>query len=237
MIEEEIPLYPVLPRHASLLEAGNTYLIDKDISSLVELKHCSGLNCEGPGFLGSVQELAKNAIISSDNYDSRPFTPPIGTTLTVVSKLHQSDRCDSCIQTGGVCVTLGPHDSSEIYTLEYLFPKYMSWFVDVPIGSVVRLTENGNGYSLKASGVNFNKGINYLVVNSNGTKTLQRHKIGGGNSDITLEPKPDSIVEIREIPVEANIWATCWELKGPSERDSKIRTALNTVVGKLLHGR
>ncbi|HRO65826.1 MAG TPA: hypothetical protein PKU78_06390 [Candidatus Dojkabacteria bacterium] len=241
-------LFPSLPEDSSLLQEGVTYVVTTKTLP-IEVSHCTTVNCISNGPFGTLGKPSHNGTVSPDNYSSKTFSPSPGSTLRIVGPLDLSERCEECVASGGVCATMGPHDSNEIYNLTYKSiipesnPQYKTQMQWVPVGSVVRLF--GERFSQLFRGEDSNEVVHalqksdkdYLVGMSNRGHTLTTMRAGTNNIEITYILPDDLIVGIVTIPEEANLWASCWELNSPDRGDSKIRAALNSIVGRFIQGR
>jgi len=221
-------LFDPLPEDSSLLQEGITYTVTEGTLP-IELSHCTSLNCISNGHFGTLGKPYNNGTVSPDNYKSKTFSPIPGTTIRIVGPVDSSTRCEECVSGGGVCVTMGPHDSNEIYNLTYkngiseTNPQYKSLMQWVPVGSVVRLF--GERYSQIFGGKDASEVVHtlqksdshYLVGISNRGHTLSTMRGGTSRSEITYILPDDLMVGILTIPDEAKLWARCWEVGEPAE--------------------
>jgi hypothetical protein len=238
-------LFPPLPEDSSLLQEGVTYVVTTKTLP-IEVSHCTSVNCVSNGPFGTLGKPYHNGTVSPDNYSSRPFSPKPGTTLRVVGPLDLSERCEECVASGGVCATMGPHDSNEIYNLTYksIIPEsnhqYKTQMQWVPVGSVVRLF--GERFSQLFRGEDSNQVVHtlqksdmdYLVGMSNRGHTLTTMSEDTRRIKTTFLLPDDLMVGIVTIPDEAKIWATCWEVTNRKGSRKVLSQSLRSIGERLL---
>lgn len=222
MIENPLGI-PRLPENLDLLVPGEVYLVPEDAGVQVILRHCTGLNCSQNASDGTIEF----GIINTDVHTSTPFTARPGTQLRAIYPTEASCKCGQCNR---YCVTLGLHNSDEIYNVRIQSktpedpPKYGSQMQWVPVGSVVRLL--GDRYSQLFGGEDSNEVVysphksdkDYTVGVSNRGHTLRHMTEGTSHHDgITYLLPDDLMVGIVTSPENAKYWSTCWDLKEPKE--------------------
>ena len=229
--------FPKLLKDTELLE-GITYRVLAGTE--FKLTHCLGLSSFKNGLFGTLQDSDNGGVITPDNYVSKHFIPQPDTLVRVVSPPEESLRCDACINSGGACVTIGPHNSSEIYHLQSLASrdsmKYVCPVDLIPLGSKVRTlttiyadkqpsgkNETVIKYALRDD-VDFEFGV------KEGAYTLM-----GSDDNLYYKGKyfilPEvEILEIIEIPAASAVWATCWEEGQHNPGQNKFKETILRVL-------
>lgn len=232
---ENPPEYSPLPRDLDMLSPGSVYLVPDDSEARILLTHCTGLNCSR-----NTPSGLELGVISPDNYSSIPFTAQAGTIVRVVEPTEGSCRCGECNRH---CVTLGPNDADNIYNIKYELPdntpKYLYHLGGTPIGSIIKLPkpiygkqvigDNMGVYTDPLSAdIKYRTGLSTLGF----TVTPINEERSMGSYTYVLPS--NTTVQILTIPEGTQIWATCWEIKGPDGHSKNLRRVINTFVDKIL---
>ncbi|MCA9380487.1 hypothetical protein KC675_04885 [Candidatus Dojkabacteria bacterium] len=233
----ENPLeYSPLPRDLDMLSPGSVYLVPDDSDARILLTHCTGLNCSRNTASGI--ELG---VISPDNYLSIPFTAKAGTFVRAVEPTEGSCRCGECNRH---CVTLGPNDADNVYNIKYEppadnSPQYLSHLGKTPIGSIIKFPKLIYGKQVIGDNLGvytdpLSADIKYRTGLSTLGFTVSPIKEERSMGSYTYVLPSNTTVQILTIPEGTQIWATCWEIKGPDGHSKNIRRAINTFVDKML---
>ena len=237
MIENLLGI-PRLPGNLDLLVPGEVYLVPEDAGVQVLLRHCAGLNCSHNTSDGTINF----GVINHNTNTSTPFTARPGTQLRVIYPTDASCRCGQCNRH---CVTLGPHNSDNIYNVQIQSKtpedsrRYVGHIAQIPVGSKIRTVNIVFGevlcdeescpvkYKLEA-------GMDCVVGRTNRGHTVQvLHDISYFNGKRFLLPDK-TVVEILERPDISKIWTTCWELKDHQRARIKFTQSLRSFGDRLL---